>query len=53
MIERYTVHDGTGMINYAAFIANISAAAPEIIHSTKSRAVFTDSEKDQMLEAVT
>jgi len=47
------------MINYAAFINNIntvftdSVNPSEVIQNVRSSAVFTDSEKDQMMEAVT
>lgn len=54
LIDSYRVHDGTGMINYAAFVANINAVSnpTEIINGTKSHAVFTDQEKEIVLEAV-
>jgi Ca2+-binding EF-hand superfamily protein len=41
------------MINYAAFIANINYGSNDKIETTKSRAVFSDVEKDQMMEAIT
>jgi len=59
LISRYRQHDGSGLINYAAFIRNIntvftdSVNPSEVIQNVNSQAVFTDAEKDAMLEAVT
>lgn len=55
LINRYRVSDGTGMINYAAFIENINSVTDkdEVLANTKSRAVFSDQDKDQMMDAIT
>lgn len=59
LIDRYRVSDGTGMINYASFLQKLNCVFSDqmdpssTIQNVKAQAVFTDEEKDIMLDAVT
>lgn len=59
LINRYKVTDGTGMINYAKFLAKLNEVfsdqmnPSETIAKVKAHAVFSDEEKDAMLDAIT
>jgi len=57
LIERYRSHEHPGMVNYNQFIRKINtifapdARPSELIHEVKSQAIFTDAEKEIMLDA--